>query len=57
MSIAISVFLVIVVFGALLYCVKYEKPIAVNCPRCKTPGNYLTEGICQTCAENEISAH
>jgi len=55
MSIAISVFLVIVVFGALLYCVRYKKPIIINCPRCKTPGNYLTGGICQTCAEDEMA--
>ena len=57
MSIAISVFLVIVVFGALLYCVKHKKPIIVHCPRCESRVNYLTGGICQTCAEDEISAH
>ena len=55
MFIAISVFLVIVVFGALLYYVKYNKQIIINCPRCKTPSNYLTGGICQTCAEDEIA--
>ena len=49
MSIAISVFLVIVVFGALLYCVRYKKPIIVHCPSCKTRVNYLTKGICQEC--------
>ena len=55
MSIAISVFLAVIVFGALLYCVKHKKPIIVHCSRCNTPGNYLTGGICQTCAEDEIA--
>ena len=55
MSITISVLIAVVVFGALLYCVRYKKPIIINCPRCKTPGNYLTGGICQTCAENEMA--
>ena len=55
MSIAISVFLVIVVFGALLYCVRYKKPIVIYCPRCEARVNYLTGGICQTCVEDEMA--
>ena len=62
MSIIASVLVEVIVFGALLYCVKYKRPL-VFCSHCKTPINYLAasvdsryvSGVCQICAENEMA--